>query len=85
MKIKLKPCPFCGGEAQLKRHSRGMGGVPTAILDTWAVECSACKGATDTYKSKIYQDNDGTVVVGQNGAEAAADMWNKRKTEGDLQ
>ena len=32
---ELKPCPFCGGEANVKHHSNN-------FIDWWEVECSNC-------------------------------------------
>ena len=44
-KVKLKPCPFCGGVAKihkLEKHS----------IYTFWVECETCKVSTPTYLSK---------------------------------
>lgn len=81
MKIKLKPCPFCGGNACLVRRSRSIGGASSTILDSWCVRCNTCEAETHTYKSKIYQNDDGNIVVESNGAEAAALTWNRREGE----
>lgn len=82
MKIKLKPCPFCGGNACLVRCSRSIGGASSTILDSWCVRCDTCEAETPhEYKSKIYQNNDGNIVVESNGAEAAALTWNRREGE----
>ena len=39
----LKPCPFCGGEAQLKEDKR---------LNMWYVTCPSCKVETDVDKTQ---------------------------------
>ena len=36
----LKPCPFCGGEAEMESHN-----------EYWAV-CNDCEGSTDMYLTK---------------------------------
>lgn len=60
---KLKPCPFCGGEAEIKeRFRRG-----TANRKMFWVECKACWVAQ-------YHGNDG----GYNTRAKAADAWNRR-------
>lgn len=81
MKIKLKPCPFCGGNAKLVRYSRSSEGEPSVILDSWYVKCNTCGVETRIYESKIYQADDGNIVVKSNGAEAAALAWNRREGE----
>lgn len=43
MSDKLKPCPFCGGEAILRMQNADY------IPDMYAVECHSCKYITDFY------------------------------------
>jgi Lar family restriction alleviation protein len=36
---KLKPCPFCGGEAETR----------TEVLGTWKVRCTKCSAEVGRY------------------------------------
>lgn len=44
-KIKLEPCPFCGGEAQI-RHPHVM------MTPFYWVECKKCECQSNTYTTK---------------------------------
>ena len=57
--IKLKPCPFCGGEAEMLGDDDRM----------YQVFCPNCKA---------------TIVNFDDEKEVAAEKWNKRTTEKDL-
>ena len=83
MMSKLKPCPFCGGEAKLRRVSTGYSTSPTTIRDAWEVKCDKSCCTTARYESRIWQDCNGEVVIEQNGAENAADAWNRRADDGN--
>lgn len=62
----LKPCPFCGGEAELKRYV-GIGLVCQAY-----VECQGCHCRTDMIDPSLkYCANDEVV-----------EMWNRRNADG---
>lgn len=75
---EIKPCPFCGGDAKLKRIFEGYSGHPTTIEDMWTVECE--NGCCDigTFRSEIFQDEEGEVIVRKNGAVDAVEAWNRR-------
>ena len=67
---KLKPCPFCGGEARLQVTERGVAGVCTRLYD--------CGCRTDYYQ-------DFNVVTGWDdwkkritAVEKAVAAWNRR-------
>ena len=46
MKIELKPCPFCGGEAMM------WGKFDPPCNDKYTISCSSCGVSTPTYRSK---------------------------------
>lgn len=50
MTEKLKPCPFCGGEAKYAKAG-WFKGFPEEIADYVMIVCSSCGATTETYKS----------------------------------
>lgn len=75
--IKLKPCPFCGGEAELQRNFKGCRGSST-IIDEWKITCKKRCCSTRSYADEIYHADNGEIVIERNGAAEAAEVWNKR-------
>ena len=71
-------CPFCGGEVRLRRVSNAYSTSPTVIRDEWTVECLKGCIRSNVYKSEIFQDDKGTIVIKNNGAEEARLAWNTR-------
>lgn len=66
---KLKPCPFCGGEAEVGQveHSAGMDGYFT----NWFIRCQKCganieRAADDYYGRKSFP------------AGEVMEIWNRR-------
>lgn len=74
----LLPCPFCGGEVRLRRVSSAYRTSSTVIMDEWTVECQNGCIRNNVYKSEIFQDDKGAVVIKSNGAEEASLVWNTR-------
>ena len=74
----LVPCPFCGKAVNLRRVSSSYTTSPTVIMDSWTVECPNGCVRNNVYKSTIFQDDEGDVVIKNNGADEARLAWNTR-------
>ncbi len=67
-KISLKPCPFGGGEARLKKHQR--------LEQTWYVQCSKCGIRTKNSVQPPYESWKTTMKCPVN-------QWNARVEDGN--
>ena len=74
----LLPCPFCGKAVNLRRVNSSYTTSPTVIMDSWTVECPNGCVRNNVYKSTIFQDDEGNVVIKNNGADEARLAWNTR-------
>lgn len=74
----LKPCPFCGEQAFLKRCDTGYRLNPTTILDSWQVSCKNNCCCTQRFKDEIFHDKGGAIIIKHNGAQEAIEAWNRR-------
>lgn len=70
--IKLKPCPFCGGKAEIWMLNENGQSCRNAL---WAkdiyIECSTCHAASDTFEK----------TIDKNALEQAVSAWNQRKKD----
>ena len=75
---KLKPCPFCGGEAEILHVRSGYSANPTTIRDEFKAGCKSCEMYTKLYTTNIWIDEKGVLHNEYNGAENATKAWNRR-------
>lgn len=69
-KPELKPCPFCGGEAKIKRKSE------LGIMSIWS-QCRMC-GATGPSASADLSQGDKAIENIEQCKWLAEDNWNRR-------
>ena len=69
---QLKPCPFCGGKAQLEGSFRAfVNGETTRVA---LVKCTACQARSGRVPLSDYGKSSHSVEANQK----AIDMWNRR-------
>ncbi len=73
----LKPCPFCGGEAMIRKRDEGW--KHGHITDSFAVKCTKCGASLPPFESDIWIDRHGSVHTDTNGYEDALKAWNGRE------
>lgn len=80
-KVELKPCPFCGGEAEL-RHGNLY--VDRVVL----VRCTKCHARTDfvwidhpSIKASTGKLDESTRYTEQQAIDKATEAWNRRAGE----
>ena len=71
--IKLKPCPFCGGEAYYRTPTHLKG----TAFDVAALECKQC-GASP-YAVEVYEFD-----TAENKRKAIAEFWNRRVDNAEI-
>lgn len=67
-KISLKPCPFCGGEARLRKHQK--------LEQTWYVQCKNCGVRTANSAQMPYQS-------WKDAMKYPVNQWNARLEDGN--
>lgn len=80
---EIKTCPMCGGEGKLVLVTKGVNAsgsrMAASINNAYIVKCEECGMRTGEYRSDIYQSEDGSVHVEENGADNAVEAWNRRE------
>ena len=83
--IKLKPCPFCGGEAAMIANV-GCADAASGDFRAWEF-CVMCLGCNISlprrnYHLSVQLGKCGEIVVAQDDRQEAADTWNRRADNG---
>ena len=79
---ELRPCPFCGGEAQLKTQE-----VDYGLCGAW-VYCTNCQAKTNymnTHEMVIHKSSISTPMTDESRAKGIAqaiEAWNRRADNG---
>lgn len=74
---KLKPCPFCGGKANIVQKVAGFKQNPLTISNQYAVSCSSGCCATKNYTDEIIRTVE-SVEIKHDGVKDAIRAWNNR-------
>ena len=80
---KLRECPFCGGNAELRVQE-----VKYGVCGAW-VYCTKCKAKTNymnTHKTVLHKGSLSTPLTPEsraNGIKKAVEAWNRRAGEED--
>lgn len=75
---ELKPCPFCGGDAQLRVQE-----VDYGLCGAW-VQCTNCNARTNcmnTHELVLHQCSVATPITAESrkrGINKAVEAWNRR-------
>ena len=83
-KMILKSCPFCGGKAKIFAGEVNCGKWNSQVVRQYWAGCDnndycSVTPKTTKYKTIIWLQKDGHVVMEQNGYELAIEAWNGRK------
>lgn len=76
-KSELKTCPFCGGDAVLKKVSSRYSADSWG--DSFQVECMVCGVRSATYDSMVCRSlKNREIVIEKDGRKDAIGAWNRR-------
>ena len=90
---EVKPCPFCGETAFVKRGDPEIKYVPfpdgeggffkePAMSYEWCVVCPNCGASGLCFEDRIYREAEsGDVVLHGDGKAKAIETWNRRAAE----
>lgn len=80
--IKLKPCPFCGGDAEIRMESTGKNvqGELNAQYRIWCKRCG-CSGSIHRFNVSVHFAYGGHVIIDNFEKQNAIDAWNTRAAE----
>lgn len=75
MNNELKPCPFCGGKAEIREYANGHKGSGEFTAN-YEVGCNKCK--IKFHFETIFVLKNGQPKFIQNGYDKCIESWNRR-------
>lgn len=80
-KIKLKPCPFCGGYARFKTFS--LNSNSSSVGFKFEISCEKCRvSLPKIYETNLSLTDSGRINAINDERENAARDWNRRADDG---
>lgn len=82
--IKLKPCPFCGGDAEILMESRGTNGHDELSVK-YRIRCKhcGCSGSIHRFNIVVRLAYGGDAITDNSEKQKAIDAWNTRNFKED--
>lgn len=77
-KCNLKPCPFCGGEAEIRLTMLNVNDRDDSILEEYRVVCRNCAATTGQRHVGKYRRYKGEFIFVNDAYAEAAAAWNRR-------
>ena len=80
---ELKPCPFCGGEAELLRM-KCTAHYLDELVKEFSVMCRLCATRTASFVGKYDFDSEHILRCTKDGRKEAIDAWNRRTNDENM-
>lgn len=75
MNLELKPCPFCGGTAEV--ITTGWRGDEGCKVYDWRTRCTECHIGTESFSDRAFRSAEG-ISLKKDGRKNAIEAWNNR-------
>lgn len=81
MSERLKPCPFCGGNAMFFNITNKSS--HSAVVVMFKIRCMKCgTELPKSYECEMYMDQEGGIRTGRDERAKATADWNRRMNDG---